>query len=162
MIELTPENDPQHAAATLTVVSKMLMTLAGREAGSLAGEAKGEAYMAALDDIPYWAVEEAARRWYRGDCGAKHDYRWPPAPAVLREIAFGEVHRFRKMMSQLNDLVRVEGVVEFSEEHCAEMRTKLVEVFRFANGQGESNGSHEQTPSDGAGAKVRSDAGEAA
>lgn len=42
------------------------------------------------------------------------------------------------------------GGVEYAEK-------MLMQVL-----QGESNGSHEQTPGDGAGAKVRSDTGEAA
>ena len=77
---MKPEADDAYAQKTLVAVSKMLMTLAGRDAGGMAGEARGEAYMAALEDIPYWAVEEAIRHWYRGECGA-HDYRWPPDPA---------------------------------------------------------------------------------
>jgi len=38
-----------------------------KEAWRLAGEAKGEADMLAPEDVPYWAVTIAERKWYRGE-----------------------------------------------------------------------------------------------
>lgn len=48
-------------------------------------EAKALAYRDAVDDMPAWAIAEAARCWNRGECG-DHNYSFPPAPAILREI----------------------------------------------------------------------------
>lgn len=124
---MTPENNEAHAKPTLIAVSKMLMTLAGRESGDLAASAKGEAYMAALDDVAFWAVEEAARRWYRGECGPGHDYRWVPAPAILRELAQLEEWRVRAVSSNLRKLVDAKPVQEFSQEHRARMKERLRE-----------------------------------
>lgn len=125
IFEMTPENADQFAEATLTVVSKMIVTLAGRETGELGGEAKGEAFMAALDDVPSWAVQEASRRWYRGECGQDHDYKWMPDPATLRKLAQTEMFRVKGVQRQLADLLAAEPLVEFSKDHEAAMREKI-------------------------------------
>jgi hypothetical protein len=108
LLDQTPERDGRWGERTFLAVSKLLMTLAGREGGELAGEAKGGAYMAALDDVPYWATEEAARLWYRGECGVQHNYTWPPAPAVLRGVARLPECALRWTSTQLHQLLIAE------------------------------------------------------
>jgi len=125
LLDQTPERDGRWGERTLIAISKLLMTLAGREGGVLAGEAKGEAYMAALDDVPCWATEEAARLWYRGECGAQHNYTWPPAPAVLRSVARLPECGLRWTSTQLHQLLIAEEERVFSAEHCATMRVRL-------------------------------------
>ena len=52
------------------------------------GKARGGAYLAALDDIPPWAIADSVRRWHRGEGGGKDaNYRFAPAPAELRYAA---------------------------------------------------------------------------
>lgn len=128
--DMTPENDPSHAQTTLVAVSKMLMTLAGRDAGDFAGEARGEAYMAALEDMPCWAVQEAARKWYRGEYGSKHDYKWMPAPSTLRELASTEELRVRATVRGLRDLISAETLIEYSDEHRERMKSKVMELSK--------------------------------
>lgn len=125
VLAMTPEEDYRHAEQTVTAVSKMMLTLPSREAGDLAAEAKSEAYMAALEDVPFWAVQEAMRRWYRGECGTKHDYRWQPAPATLRELAQIETYRVRAVRRKMSELLDAEPLVEFDEAHCSAMRDKI-------------------------------------
>lgn len=125
VLAMTPEEDYRHAEHTVTSVSKMMLTLPSREAGDLAAEAKSEAYMAALEDVPFWAVQEAMRRWYRGECGAKHDYRWQPAPATLRELAQIETYRVRAVRRKMSELLDAEALIEFDETHCGVMREKI-------------------------------------
>lgn len=122
---MTPEEDMAHGELTMLTVTKMMLVLPSRESGDLVAEAKGEAYMAALEDVPSWAVQEAMRRWHRGECGAKHDYKWQPGPSVLRELAMTEVYRVKGIRRQLNDLLLAEPLMDFSTEHCAEMKAKL-------------------------------------
>lgn len=122
---MTPEADFQHGEQTVTTISKMMLTLPGREAGDLAAEAKSEAYMAALDDVPCWAVQEAMRKWYRGEYGSKYDYRWQPAPATLREVAMMETCRVQSVRKNLARLLEAEALIEFDEEHCRQMREKF-------------------------------------
>jgi len=121
VLAMTPEEDTAHGELTMMTVTKMMLVLPSRETGDLAGEARGEAYMAALEDVPSWAVQEAMRHWHRGECGAKYDYKWQPAPATLRELAMVEVYRVMGVRRQLNDLLLAEPLIVFDEEHCKRM-----------------------------------------
>jgi hypothetical protein len=130
MLAMTPYEDERHGELTLTTVTKMTMVLPSREAGDLAAEAKGEAYMAALEDIPSWAVQEAMRRWYRSECGDKHDYRWQPAPATLREVSMIEVYRAMAVRRRLTDLINAEPMIEYTPEQEAKMRKKVARYLK--------------------------------
>jgi hypothetical protein len=130
VLAMTPYEDDRHGELTLMTVTKMSLVLASREAGDLAGEAKGEAYMAALEDVPSWAVQEAMRKWYRGEYGAKYDYKWQPAPATLRELAMLETYRVMGVRRKLQELLSAEPLIEYSDEHCAEMKAKIGELLR--------------------------------
>lgn len=131
-LTLTPTDDPKCAEVTMIAVSKMALVLAGRENGEYAAEARGEAYMDALDDVPAWAVQEAIRKWYRAEHGARHDYKWQPDPATLRELAQIEVLRVRGTVRRLGNLVAAEPQMVFSEEHMALMKEKLSALARGA------------------------------
>lgn len=125
VLQMTPQNDMPSAEQAVTAVSKMLLALPSREAGDLVAEAKSEAYMAAIEDVPAWATQEAIRRWYRGEYGPSHDYRWQPAPATLRDRALAEVYRVMGTKRSLESVLQAEPLVVFSEEHCAAMRSKI-------------------------------------
>jgi hypothetical protein len=129
-VSMTPENDERHGEITLVTVTKMTLVLPSRESGDLAGEAKGEAYMAALSDVPCWAVQEAMRKWHRAEYGQKYDYRWQPAPATLREISLIETYRVKGLRRQLHNLAVAEPLIEYSEAHCAAMKTKVSEYLK--------------------------------
>lgn len=124
-LAMTPEQSQEHAETTMLAVSKMMLVLAGKESGDFVGEAKGEAYMDALEDVPSWAVREAMRKWHRGECGPRHDYRWQPGPSVLRDLAMIEVYRVMATKRKLSDLLVAEPLLEFSDEHRAAMKAKL-------------------------------------
>jgi hypothetical protein len=112
VLAMTPYEDEIHGQLTLTTVTKMTLVLPSREAGDLAGEAKGEAYMAALEDVP------------------RYDYKWQPAPATLRELAMLETYRVMGVRRKLQELLIAESLVEYSDEHCAGMKEKLSELMR--------------------------------
>jgi hypothetical protein len=124
-LAMTPYDDETHGELTLTTVTKMTLVLPSREAGELANEAKGEAYMAALEDVPSWAVQEAMRKWYRAECGPRHDYKWQPAPATLRELAMTETYRVMGVRRRLNEVLVAEPLLEFTAEQEAAMRAKV-------------------------------------
>jgi hypothetical protein len=91
----TPIDGAEWEAATLILLTKLMLALPSSQQNEAGAEASGEAFQAALDDIPTWAVAAAVRRWYRGDCGLNergqpYDYHWRPAPAELRRIALVE------------------------------------------------------------------------
>src|SRR5262249_42176250 len=124
-----PLNDSASEKSTLVIVTKMMQAIPAQRATQAAVEAAGEAYLAALDDLPSWAVAEAIRKWHRGEHGLEHDYRWRPAPAILRKLAQSEVWRLVARIQQLKRLLKAEPLLEFSEEHCADMRAKLQRLF---------------------------------
>ena len=129
VLAMTPIEDERHGELTLTTVTKMMLVLPSREAGDLANEAKGEAYMAALEDVPSWAVQEAMRKWHRKECGPKYDYVWQPGPSTLREVAMAEVYRVMWVCRRLNEVLVAEPLREFSAEHEASMRARLAQYL---------------------------------
>lgn len=145
MLDMTPMNGSAHAQQTMLVVSKMLLTLPSREAGELAAEAKGEAFMEALDDVPCWAVKEAMRRWHRGEHGDSHDYRWQPAPATLRRLARIEELRVKGLRGRLIDICAAESEIQFSEEHRTSMKERMAGLAKslFGKATGERIQSNE-------------------
>jgi len=118
---------PESAAKTMAAISKMLMVLASKSSDELAMEAKGEAYMMALEDIQSWAVEEAARKWYRGEYGSEYDYKWMPDPATIRSLAQIEASKMHSALMLAIDLSHAESMdeIDYSNEHRIKMLEKL-------------------------------------
>jgi hypothetical protein len=129
-VETNPGNSADAEAQTLVAVTKMLLALPAPKSSEAGNEAKGEAYLAALDDIAPWAVQEAIRKWYRGEHGAGYDYRWSPVPSDLRKLAQNEEYRVRGRMRVLQRICEAEAIVEFSDEHREQMLGKLQGLFK--------------------------------
>lgn len=130
----TPANDQKAEENTLVAVTKMMMVLPSTAQNEFSAEARGEAFMAALEDLPAWAVQAAIRRWYRGDCGQNdkgqpYDYHWCPAPAELRQISQREMYRLKGRAEDLEKLLRAEPLIEFSDEHRHEMQRRLLAIL---------------------------------
>ena len=131
VLAMTPDEDIRHGEMTMTAVTKMSLVLPSRETGDLAGEARGEAYMAALEDVPSWAVQEAMRKWYRCECGQKHDYKWQPAPSTLRELSMMEVYRVKGARRKLNDLLLAEPLIERTQEQEEAMKERVASYLKL-------------------------------
>lgn len=82
-----------------------MLVLPGQNASELAAAVRAETYMMALDDVPFWAVEEALRLWYRGEHGQSFDYRWAPEAATLRRLALVETQRLRNRISVIDKVL---------------------------------------------------------
>lgn len=130
LVERTPATSADCEAETLVIVTKLLLALPSAKSTETGNEAKGEAYLAALDDVPSWAVQEAVRKWYRGDHGAGYDYRWAPVPADLRKLAQHEEYRVRGRIRLLKRICEAVPLVEFSDEHRAEMLNRVAGLFK--------------------------------
>lgn len=131
-----PCESDQCEASTLVVLTKVMLALPSSTQNEAGAEASGEAFQAALDDVPTWAVAAAVRRWYRGDCGLDerglpYQYHWRPAPAELRRIALAEKWPVQQRADTLRKLLKAEPLIEFSDEHCALMRARLSNLFSF-------------------------------
>lgn len=117
----TPENGQEWAAETMTAITKMMLVLGSQKASELAGEAKAEAYMVALEDMPAWAVVSSAKRWYRGQCGNDenghpYDYRWMPDPATMRRLASLETYRVLSRIKELEVVLYAVPFVDCSSQ----------------------------------------------
>jgi hypothetical protein len=133
LCDRTPETDAQFEGATLVVITRMMLALPSSQQNEAGAEATGEAFQAALDDMPTWAVAAAVRKWYRGECGLNergesYNYRWRPAPADLRRLAFIERGAVLGRVRTLKRLLDAEPLREFSEEHEARMRERLARL----------------------------------
>lgn len=129
----TPIDSPAAEGVMLIELTSMMLVLPAAAQNEASAEARGAAYLAALDDIPPWAVQSAIRRWYRGDAGTNergeaHDYHWAPAPAELRSVAKTELWRVKGRAETLRKLLRAERLVEFDEEHRRRMCSQLAEL----------------------------------
>lgn len=124
----TPKKDRGADQAMLVLISRMLMTLPGKR-HEIDAEAKAEAYAAAVEDVPIWAVEQAIRGWYRGAYGPSHDYEWAPAPATLRALALSEAWKIGGQAKRLQLVLNATGRPEFSEGHRAGMIERVTKLF---------------------------------
>ncbi|MDO8596398.1 MAG: hypothetical protein Q7R45_07225 [Sulfuricaulis sp.] len=133
----TPERDARYEAKTLTIVTKLIMVKPGMKTSELAAEAKGDAYQAALDDLPWWAVEAAVRGWYRGAYGSNYDYHWAPEQDELRSLAYSEMWKVEGRARELESLLAVVPLDPTAEPHKAAMRKKLREALPWLRVDGE-------------------------
>jgi hypothetical protein len=129
LIAATPGNDEDARRAMLAAVAKMMLVLPSQKASEAAGEAKAEAFDLALSDVPVWAINEAVRGWYRGQYGDGHNYTWQPVPTTLRSLAFLELSKIRRRISDLEDLLNAKPARELpppsERPTSADIRAKL-------------------------------------
>ena len=131
----TPNNRAEWAAATLVIVTELMLEYPASQLNEAGAQATGEAFQEALEDLPWWAAKAARRRWRRGDAGLdsqgrQFDYHWRPAPAELRRIACGEAWHLRSRSKSLHQLLEAEPLIEYSSEHRAEMLARLSGLSR--------------------------------
>lgn len=129
-LKRTPVESADAEAELIVLIAKMMMSLPGQKTGDDGAEASAEAYSAALDDIPPWAVAGALRRWYRGDVKVasnelRPNFDFRPSPARLRSIAFFEASGVRGQIDGIRALLSAEARVVYTNEHRKEMLEKL-------------------------------------
>ena len=130
----TPLKGDEWEGLTHIIITKLMLASPSPQQNDKVAEASGKAFHAAVDDVPYWAVAAAQRRWYRGDCGLNehgqpYNYTWRPAPADLRRIALFETWSVKQRAETSRRLLVAEPRVEFSDEHCTQMRARLATVI---------------------------------
>lgn len=113
----------------LGLIAKMLLAYPITGASKESGTARAEAYLEALDDVPPWALAAAVRRWNRGAAGDAHDYRWTPAPAVLRKIAVAELEELRPIVAHLENILAAVSPEEAIARPTAEERARVIDGF---------------------------------
>jgi hypothetical protein len=104
-----------------TVVSKLLAVLAGERKSDLVEEARSDVYLDVLDDVPCWAVEAAARAWFKHDAGVdergkSHNYVFAPDPGTLRKIALREVYTIGARIGTVQRLLDAKPYVDCTKQ----------------------------------------------
>lgn len=126
-----PKSKPRWFEEMKNALVSMTAALAGPAVDpGASGIAKQHAYEVALEDVPYWAIVEAVRGWYRGAYGDKHDYRWAPAPAILRSIAMIEANKLTYRAVTLQRVLKAKAKKEYTEEHRKEMLEKVSKIIK--------------------------------
>lgn len=136
-IELRLQQLRQAKAATdldmaMAKVTELLLSFAGQAVNEAGARARANGYITALDDLPAWAIADACRKWLRGEAG-EQNYNFAPTPPVLRQIAVKSASQVDYQINALERLLSAEVVAdpeEFSEEHCADMRDRMQDVFK--------------------------------
>ncbi len=129
-LEHTPEKDDGYGRATIVLVTKMMMSLPSAAMTDDSAEAKAEAYMDALEDVPSWAVQAAIRGWHRLEYGDKFNYRWAPVPSELRTVAFLEAWKVKQRIRDLRRVISADVLFYVPAEREQEMRDKLEPLLK--------------------------------
>lgn len=122
-------------AAVGALIAALLIKGAGAKLDTASSDALTEDYLDALEDLPAWSIREAIRKWNRGesprplDPKKSHDYHWRPDSATLRWLAQCETAPVKNRIRQLEHLLAAVPLIEFSDEHCAEMRDRLAKII---------------------------------
>lgn len=112
--------------ASFGLIAKMLLAYPIGNASEETGKARGEAYLEALSDISPSILAEAIRRWNRGEAGGDHDYRWAPAPAVLRQICNNIKEPVADIVQDLNNLLSAVSIERAMDPTPIESESKLI------------------------------------
>lgn len=104
----------------ITLLAKMLMTLAGGATDAMTVRAKQEAYSIALIDTPAWVVEQAIAQWYGGKVRAlkisSSEYQWPPAPGVLAIICRSILQPYHDAIAKIDDVLTAKPLDEILKQ----------------------------------------------
>ncbi len=106
-LEAVSEADasPENQKSRLGLVANMLMAYPMAGGSEESGRARAQAYLAAIDDIPPWAIADAIRRWHRGEGLSGSNFRFAPAPAELRLAAMHVLQPAKQTIAHLSSLL---------------------------------------------------------
>jgi hypothetical protein len=129
LLDLTPLKSEAADKATYAAISELLLAKPARAGGPETAKARAKTYIAALDDVPTFAVFMAIRKWYRGECDRpyelgnekRYDYTWAPDSADLRTLALREMKPVQLRAAQLTALLAAPAFVDTSAEREAEL-----------------------------------------
>jgi hypothetical protein len=120
----TPAASPEAEIKVATAVSKLITLLPGERKSDLVEEARSEAYLDVLDDVPWWAVDSAQRAWFKHDCGTDergkaHNYLFAPNPGTLRKVALKFTYPIRARVGAIQRVLEAREYVDCSKQLAA-------------------------------------------
>lgn len=123
-IELEKLGHPGPEKGLVKAIAGLLAFYATGRTGEGGTDVKIRGYMIAVEDLPAWAVGEAIRRWFRGQCG-QQSYDFAPAPAVLRQVASEVALGARGQLVVMRRLLNAKPADEITAEERAATLAKL-------------------------------------
>lgn len=121
--ELTPASRGQ----IIEVVTALLMSSPQQAMNDQTASAKLRVYAAALDDLPAWALRNAAQKWMRGECDG--NVAFAPSPGQLRRIAEAEIARHRAVIERLRRVLNARPLAAYEHENSPEVRQRIATKF---------------------------------
>lgn len=106
----------ESARARLSLLTKMLLAFpAVGSSSEAAAQARSDVYDDALSDIPPWALNNAIKRWSRGEMPydlslGSLNFNFAPAPAILRKLAKHELRPFEDQAYKLRRLLKTVSI----------------------------------------------------
>jgi hypothetical protein len=129
------DDSAENRKARLGLVANMLMAYPMAAGSEESGRARAMAYLAALDDVPPWAVAGAIRRWHRGELGDDHNYRFAPSPAELRFAVLQILQPAKDTISHLSAVLvapSIERAMDLEPIPETEIKSGTGQVVRIA------------------------------
>lgn len=116
----TPDKAVEFEKATFGAIAKLLLLKPAARTTEEAVEARQDVFMDVLEDIPFWAVEAAIRKWHRGECGKDErgkpfNYDFAPEPHALRRLAIAETFTVKLRMGELEPILKAVPFVDSSK-----------------------------------------------
>jgi hypothetical protein len=120
-LQQTPAGSDKAETEIASAVTSLLLGSAGARKSELGAEVSAHVYLEMLDDVPWWAVKAACRKWFDHDCGTDergqpYDYTWAPGPGTLRRIARGETWQVRKRILDLQKVLDARAYVDCAKQ----------------------------------------------
>lgn len=116
---------PAGEGAIYRVVAALLAIAPQRPMEDEVAEGKLKIYASALDDIPLWALQIAARKWTKGECDGKVEFA--PSPGQLRRLAVEAIAPHRAAIAKLRRLQSAKPLS--AAEHTPETRQRVAAKF---------------------------------
>jgi hypothetical protein len=106
------DDGQENRKSRLALIASMLMAYPMAGGSEESGKARAQAYLAALDDVPPWAIADAIKRWHKGQFSGEHNYRFAPAPAELREGCMHILQPAKQTIAHLEDVLSASTIDE--------------------------------------------------
>lgn len=126
------DDGQENRKSRLALIASMLMAYPMAGGSEETGKARAQAYLAALDDVPPWAIADAIKRWHKGQFSGEHNYRFAPAPAELREGCMHILQPAKQTIAHLEDVLAASTIDEAMDpaQRAAALTVPRLKVIR--------------------------------
>lgn len=89
---------------------------------------QADGFIDVFEDLPHWAVEQACKKWLRGEV-KNQSLAFAPKPPQIRRAALDELQPIRSERNKLEMLVRAKVEKEYSPEYRQSMLERIKKLF---------------------------------